>query len=150
MRPTLNGIADLPDTAFNAVHDRLGVTIPEEARMLLRSVNGARPTPRRVRFHAPLFDDTTEAPVYEFFNVASPDYLRVCAAHWDELGVPRQFLPFASADQDTFFLDLKSPDLRVLYWAYLEGDYGSHFQGEEMDCVADSATQFLNAFIDEE
>lgn len=33
-----------------------------------------------------------------------------------------------------------------MLWQYREGDYVSHFQGEEMDCVADSVAEFMQSF----
>lgn len=148
MSPVLHGVTPVADAVFEAIQNQIGWHLPAAAKAAIRAVNDANPQPKWVRIAIATVDGRTEVPVYEFFNVASIDYVRICLSHWNDLGVPRRFVPFAAADADTFYLDIESPKLRVMLWEYLEGDYGSHFQGEEMDCIADSVTEFMESFFD--
>jgi SMI1 / KNR4 family (SUKH-1) len=149
MQPLLRGIVPVPEEAFHAIEARLGITLSIDAKAAIRATNASHPEPRWIRTQTSLFDGSTKVPVYEFFDVTMIDeYCRICASHWNELSVPHQFLPFAAADADTFYLDTNSAQLRVMLWQYLEGDYLSHFQGEEMDCVADSISEFMQSFCE--
>jgi hypothetical protein len=151
MQPVLRGVVAVSEEAFDAIETRFGIKLPLDAKAAIRVSNAAQPEPRWIRTQVPLFDGSTKVPVYEFFDVTDSDeYCRICAAHWNELSVPRQFVPYAAADADTFYLDIESAQLRVMLWQYLEGDYVSHFLGEEMDCVADGVAEFMQAFCDVE
>jgi hypothetical protein len=149
MQPVLRGVVAVSEEAFDAIEARFGIQLPVGAKAAIRATNAANPEPLWIRTQVPLFDGSTKVHVYEFFDVTDTDeYCRICAAHWNELSVPRQFVPFAAADADTFYLDIDSAKLRVMLWQYLEGDYLSHFQGEEMDCVAESVAEFTQAFCE--
>jgi hypothetical protein len=63
---------------------------------------------------------------------------------------PNRFLPFATADADTFFVDIEDANLRVMYFQYVEGDYLSHFQDGEMDLVNPTLEGFMESFIEED
>src|SRR5262249_21443164 len=96
-----------------------------------------------------VYSGSTHVPVYQFARWDdSQAYAKLCRVHHKQLGVPRRFLVLATTDADTFFVDLKHPHLRVMYFEYVEGDYQSHFGDEEMDCAAESLEEFMTSFFD--
>ncbi len=147
MKPTLTDVRPVTDTHFDAVERVLGVTLSPRLRAALREVNGGSPTPSDVP--CDVYSGDTHVPVHEFCRWDDPaEYVALARTYRDDLFVPARFLVFATADADTFFIDIEDPDFRVMYSQYVEGDYGSQFQDGEMDRAAESVEAFLDSFFD--
>ena len=147
MKPAISGLHPVAEDDFASVERSLGVTITTALRAVVRGVNGGSPSPRDVP--CAVYSGETHVPVYEFARWDDPaEYARLCRVYHDEIGVPRRYLVFASADADTFFVDVEHPLLRVMYFQYVEGGYESHYGDGEMDCAGDSLESFMSSLFD--
>lgn len=88
----------------------------------MAEVNGGSPRPRHIPCE--VFTGETFVAIGEFARFDTSEYLRVRGTYLRDLQVPTRFLPIAFDEADVFFVDLQDPDLRVLYWQYVEGVYG--------------------------
>jgi hypothetical protein len=147
MRPTVEGVRPVTDDHFAAVERSLGATIPPALRAVVREVNGGSPSPRYVP--CAVYSGESSVPVYEFARWDRPGkYASLCRTYHDDIGVPRRYLVLATADADTFFVDLEHPGLRVMYFQYAEGPYEAHFGDGEMDIAGESLDAFMGSFFD--
>lgn len=147
MRPTIAGVRPVAEGDFDAIERSLGVRLPAALCAVAREVNGGSPSPCDVP--CAVYSGETHVPVYEFANWDRPaEYAALCRTYHDDLGVPRRYLVFATADADTFFVDLEHPALRVMYFQYVEGGYESHFGDGEMDLAGESLEAFMSSFCD--
>jgi hypothetical protein len=142
MRPTIANLRPVSDEHFAAVEEMLGVSVPPAMRAIVREVNGGSPSPRDVP--CAVYSGETHVPVIEFARWDEPAaYASLCRVYHDH-----QFLVFATADADTFFVDLRHPALPVMYFQYVEGGYASHFGDGVMDCAGESLGAFMGSFFD--
>lgn len=147
MIPVIADPRPVTDDHFDAVQRLLGVSIPPRLRAVPREVNGVTPSPQDVP--CAVYSGETHAPVHEFARWDEPtEYAALCRVYHRDLSVPRRFLVFATADADTFFVDIEDPRLRVMYFQYVEGGSESHFGDGEMDRAADSIEEFMGGFFD--